>query len=129
MSLEQALAANTEALKAHTVAILGAGVLASQSDAKTTTAAKTTATKTTAAAKTTKAKPVHTVEQAQAALVKIKDEFGLSEAKAILAAHEIDKMANIKAEQADAVFAAAEARYTELSGGEADEGEGEGDGL
>lgn len=126
MSLEQALAANTAAIEALTAALqAGGSVPAATTTEKPASTGKTTRA---AAGKTTKAsKPAHTPEECQAVLIKIKDEHGIEHAKEILAEHGIDKMANIKADQADAVFASAEAKYAELSAG-GDEGD-EGDGL
>jgi hypothetical protein len=123
MSIEVQIAALIAALEANTAALTGAaGAAAALTGAAAPEKAGKTTTK--APAKAAAAKPAHTIEQAQAALLKIKDEFSLDKAKEVLAMFGGIKMAEIKADQADAVFAAAEAKYAELS-----EDGGDGDGL
>lgn len=69
------------------------------------------------------AKPEHTQAEVTAALVKIKDDFGIEHAREILAKYKYAKMADIKPEHFDAVFAEAEAKHAELTA-EADNGDG-----
>lgn len=122
MSIETLLQNLITAVEANTAALLGAGASAPAEKAASTKAASTKSEKATPT-KTEKAKPAHTVEEAQAALLKIKDDFSIDKAKEVLAQFGIAKMAEIKPDQADAVFAAAEKKHAELSeGGDGDEG-------
>lgn len=59
-----------------------------------------------------------TQDQVNAALIKIKDDFGMDEAKAIIKAHgKCEKMSEIKPAMFKDVFDAAVARHDELSSG------------
>lgn len=115
MSLEEALAANTAALNANTAALLG--------DAKSagSTASKSSSSKA-AATKNSKPTPKHSLDDVTAAVTGIKDDFGLPEAKKILV---IDgkpvKLAELKPENYDEIYAAAIAKHEELSAASADD--------
>ena len=77
-----------------------------------------------AAGKTEKKdEPKLTQEQVNAALIKLKDKFGMDHAKAIISEQgKATKMAEIKPAQYQAVYDAAVAKYEELEkGGSADE--------
>ena len=117
-SLIASLDANTEALKAG---------VSGQGQTTSAPAATEKSTKTEKADKTeTKKKsdePKITQDQVNAALVKIKDDFGMDEAKKIISeVGKVSKMGEIKPAQYQAVFDAAVARHAELSGGGEDDG-------
>lgn len=113
MSLEQELQANTAAIEALTAALKGAGTAPADKPAA--------APKTEKAAPKGKAKKSeHTLEEAQKALIKIKDDFDMKHAKDVLGEFGIDKMANIPEDKIDAIYDAAIAKHAELS----DEGGG-----
>lgn len=111
-----ALNANTEALNAA-----GAGAVAPT----TTEAATTNEAATEKTAKKTKkaetkvepeeAKPEHTQAEVNAALLKIKDDFGIEHAREILKKYKYEKMGDITPENFDAIFKAAEAKHAELT--------------
>lgn len=119
-----ALNANTEALKSFSAT--GAAPAPAEASAEKAkpeaAAAKTTRTRATAAKKATG----KTVEEASAALVKLKDEFGIEHAKSVLKESGFSKMAELTPEKADAVFKSAEAKYAELQENDGEEEE-EGD--
>jgi hypothetical protein len=105
-ALIAALNANTEALKANA------------SGAATTTAAADKPTgKGKATAETKKAdEPKITQDQVNAALIKIKDDFGMEHAKTVISEHgKVAKMSEIKPAQFQAVFDAAVAKHAELT--------------
>lgn len=111
MSLEQKIEALTAAIEANTAAMKSTGGTAAGATGKTEKVEKTTKT-----TKTTTKKSEHSVEEAQAVLIKIKDEFGIDNAREVLKKHGVAKMAEIPADKADAVFADATAKYEELTG-------------
>jgi len=106
--LRDALNANTEALKA---AASGAAVA---EKVETKAAGKAKAEKKEEAPKITQ-------EQVNAALIKIKDDFGMDKAKEVIKEFgKVDKMAEIKPAQYQAVYDAAIAKHAELSEGDGD---------
>jgi len=109
-SLKESIDRNTEALKA----VQGG----------TTSTATEKSTKTTKTTKTEKTdEPKVTQDQMNAALVKIKDDFGMDEAKAIISEFgKVAKMSEIKPAQFQAVYDAAVAKHAELSNGGGDDG-------
>lgn len=117
MSLEDKIEALTIAINANTAALSGGA-------ASTTNAASTKAS--TTKGKTSASKPKRSIEEAQAAVTKIKDEFGLENAKDVLKSCKVEKLASITDATAEKVFAAAEAKYEELScsSGDTDEEDG-----
>jgi len=119
MSIDAQIAALIAALNANTEALLKSGG---------TTAAATDKADAKPAGKG-KAKddtPKITQEQVNAALIKIKDDFGMEHAKAVIKEFgKVDKMAEIKPAQFQAVFDAAVAKHAELT--EAGSGDGDGD--
>jgi hypothetical protein len=113
---EQILASNLAliaAVEANTAALSGGAAKGA------TTSTKTTTTKNT---KTEKAGPKFTKEQTVAAVVALKDAAGAPAARELLAKHGVDKVANVKPEQHDAVYedavAALEAFNESQAGGE-----------
>lgn len=122
-SLKESVDRNTEALNA--LAASGGKPAAAEttsSSGKTGKAAKVG--KTEAAETAAATGPKHTKEEVDAALIKIKDDFDLSHAKAIIKeVAKVDKMGDIPADKYDAVYDAAVAKHAELSaaGGEAAE--------
>lgn len=69
--------------------------------------------------------PKVTQEQVNAALIKIKDDFGMEHAKTVIKEYgKCDKMAEIKPAQYQAVYDAAVAKHAELSGGAGGEDDG-----
>lgn len=118
-SLKEALDANTEAL--NRVAASGGATTTTKENAGET-APKGRSRPSKDAAETTKI----TQDMVNAALIKIKDEFGMEHAKTVIKeAGGVDKMAEIKPAKFQAVYEAAVAKYEELSnegGGGAEEG-------
>ena len=107
-ALIAALNANTEALKAA-----GTGTAATASAEKSETKPKGKG-----AAATKEDAPKITQDQVNAALIKIKDDFGMDEAKKVIKEFgKVDKMAEIKPAQYQAVYDAAVAKHAELSEG------------
>lgn len=122
MSIDAAILALTTALIANTAALeKAAGV--------TQTAGAATETKTTGKGRTAAEKkadePKITQEQVNAALIKIKDDFGMPAAKEVIKEFgKVEKMSEIKPAQFQAVFDAAVAKHAELSaGGEEEKGD------
>lgn len=117
MSIEALLSEVRDALNRNTEALLGAAKTANGTAGQTgdKSETKTTATRT----KTEKKdEPKITQDQVNAALIKIKDEFGFDEAKLIIKeVGKVEKMGEIKAAQYQAVFDAAVAKYDELKAG------------
>lgn len=112
MSLEQALAANTEALLANTAALLAAKGTASTGTASTGTASTgETAAKTPKTPKTPKeevVKATKTREELAAAMGAYKEKFGTPKAKEIiLGTGGAEALANVSEDKIDALFAAA----------------------
>jgi len=102
-ALIAALNANTEALKAAAVAAVSDKTETKTGKGKTTEKTKDEA-------------PKVTQEQVNAALIKIKDDFGMDEAKKVIKEFgKVDKMAEIKPAQYQAVLDAAVAKHAELS--------------
>lgn len=65
-----------------------------------------------------KDEPKVTQDQVNAALIKLKDDFSMDEAKAIIKEHgKVEKMSEIKPATYQAVYDAAVARHAELSAG------------
>jgi len=131
MSIEQLLADLKEAVEKNTAALerlsVG-GASGSTTSTSTSTAADEPAKRTRkpAADKEPAAdkKPEVTQEQMQAALIKIKDDFGMDKAKEVIKeAGGVDKMGDIKPAKYAAVFEAAVAKHAELSGGDEDGGD------
>ena len=132
MSIEQLLADLKEAVEKNTAALERLSVGGASGSTTTTSApaaadepAKRTRTKP-AADKEPAAdkKPEVTQEQMQAALIKIKDDFGMDKAKEVIKeAGGVDKMGDIKPAKYAAVFEAAVAKHAELSGGDEDGGD------
>ena len=120
MSIDSAIAALTAALNANTAALEKAAGAAE----------KPAAGKGKAAAETKKTdEPKVTQEQVNAALIKIKDAFGMPEAKTVIKEFGlVDKMADIKPAQFKAVLEGAIAKFDELSAA-AEGGEDKGDDL
>ena len=130
MSLELALTENTAAVK-ELIAAIKAGATTGTAAGKAGTAAgKAGAAAGKAGAAAGKAgaakKPGKSVEEAQAALTKIKDSFSLQDARDVLAEFGIAKMSEIKADQAEEVFNAAVIKFDELSATGGDDGDDEG---
>lgn len=126
MSIDAAILALTAALNANTAALekaAGATTSAGAGETKTTGKGKTTAeTKKTD-------EPKVTQEQVNAALIKIKDAFGMPEAKTVIKEFGlVDKMADIKPAQFKAVLEGAIAKFDELTAA-AEGGEDKGDDL
>lgn len=124
MSIDKSIAELTAALDRNTAALLaaaGAGAAAAAAPA----AEK--AGKTEKAAKTEKKEePKITQDQVNAALIKIKDDYGMEHAKEVIKEQgKCDRMADIKPAQYQAVYDAAVAKHAELS--EAANGGGGGD--
>ena len=122
MAIEVLLQSLIEAINANTAALGGA--------AASTTAGETTATKTTTTGKTTTGKNTKTAapkgptrEEVVALLTKIKDERGAAEAKPLIEAAGVKKMAEIPDDKLKSVFEAATAL---LAGGD-DAGDDDGD--
>lgn len=107
--LKASLDANTEALKA----LAGAGGVKTAAPAATEKPAKSAKAATAAAPEA----PKHSQAEVNAILIKIKDEHGLAEAKAVYEKFKYTKMSEIKESDYDKVFDAATARYEELSAG------------
>lgn len=111
--LRDALNANTEALKA--AAASGSTAVPEKAEPKSTGKGK---------ADKKEEAPKITQEQVNAALIKIKDDFGMEHAKAVIKEFgKVDKMAEIKPAQFQAVFDAAVAKHAELT----EAGSGDGD--
>lgn len=90
-------------------------------------AADTAATKPKPAGKgAAKAKPTHTYDEMSAALMKIKDDFGIDAAKAVYIPHGYTKMSEIKESDYDKIYDEAVDAHTKLSD-EAGGGEESGD--
>lgn len=124
MSIDAAILALTAALNANTAALeKAAGAAPSAGETKTTTKGKV-------AAETKKAdEPKVTQEQVNAALIKIKDSFGMPEAKTVIKEFGlVDKMADIKPAQFKAVLEGAIAKFDELTAA-AEGGDDKGDDL
>lgn len=125
-SLKESVDRNTEALLA--VAAAGGKPAAAAESAPSTgksgkggKAGKTEAAETAA----TSAGPKHTQDEVNAALIKIKDDFGLEHAKVVIKeVGKVDKMGDIPADKYDAVYEAAVAKHAELSAAGGGEEEG-----
>lgn len=124
MSIDAAILALTAALNANTAALEKAA------GATTSAAEKPAAGKGKATAETKKAdEPKVTQEQVNAALIKIKDAFGMPEAKTVIKEFGlVDKMADIKPAQFKAVLEGAIAKFDELTAA-AEGGDDKGDDL
>jgi len=120
MSIDTAIAALTAALLANTAALEKAGGAAPYA-----AAAEKPATKGKATAEKKVDEPKITQEQVNAALIKIKDDFGMPAAKEVIKDFgKVDKMSEIKPAQFQAVFDAAVAKHAELSAaGEEEKGD------
>jgi hypothetical protein len=117
MNIEQLIATLIAALNANTEALNKAGGAAPAAGAEKTTKAKPAAVKD---------EPKITQDMVNAALVKIKDDFGMPEAKVIIKdVGKVDKMSDIKPATFQAVYDAAVARHAELTAGDStDPGDG-----
>lgn len=100
-----ALNENTAALLSGTTATAPTDKVSADKPAKTGKSAKVEADD----------KPKHTQEQVNAALIKIKDDFGIEPARTIFKKYKYDKMGDIKPQHFDAIFAEAEKVHAELS--------------
>lgn len=123
-SIDSAIAALTAALNANTAALLAnAGAAPAAAEKPATGKGK-------AAAETKKAdEPKVTQEQVNVALIKIKDAFGMPEAKTVIKEFGlVDKMADIKPAQFKAVLEGAIAKFDELTAA-AEGGDDKGDDL
>lgn len=110
MSIDVQIAALIAALNANTEALKAAGGSAPAATTEKATKAK--------AEKTKDETPKITQEQVNAALIKIKDDFGMPEAKKIITdVGGVEKMAEIKPAEYQAVYDAAVAKHAELSAG------------
>lgn len=127
MSIDSAIAALTAALIANTAALTAAA--ASGANISTSTG-ETKSTKGKAGADTKKVdEPKVTQEMVNAALIKIKDAFGMPEAKTVIKEFGlVDKMADIKPAQFKAVLEGAIAKFDELTAA-AEGGDDKGDDL
>lgn len=126
MSIEALLTSLKESIDRNTAALekaAGATTSASAGETKTTGKGRTTAeTKKTD-------EPKVTQEQVNAALIKIKDAFGMPEAKTVIKEFGlVDKMADIKPAQFKAVLEGAIAKFDELTAA-AEGGDDKGDDL
>jgi nitrogenase molybdenum-iron protein alpha/beta subunit len=118
MSIDKSIADLIAALDRNTAALQGA--------AGTTSAAASTekAEKTTKGKATKEEAAKVTQEQVNAALIKIKDDFGMEHAKAIITdIGKAAKMAEIKPAQYQAVYDAAVKKHAELSEGGSEGGD------
>lgn len=100
--LEQILASNLAliaAVEANTAALNGGAGKTTSTSTKTTNSKNTKTTE--------KSGPKYTKEQTVAAVVAFKDAAGAPAARDLLAAHGVDKVANVKPDQHDAVHDAA----------------------
>lgn len=123
MSIDKAIAELTAALIANTAA------LEKSAGAAPSAAAEKPAAKGKAAAEKKADETKVTQEQVNAALIKIKDAFGMPEAKTVIKEFGlVDKMADIKPAQFKAVLDGAVAKYDELTAA-AEGGEEKGDDL
>lgn len=127
--IEQLIKDLIEALNANTAALAAAAgtVAATTTEATTTDAAAEKTTKKTKKAETKaepeETKPEHTQAEVSAALLKIKDDFGIEHAREILKKYKYEKMGDIKPEHFDVIFKDAEAKHAELTE-DADNGDG-----
>lgn len=121
MSLEQAIAENTAALKELAAALKAGGTATGDAGTKDTKSTKDTKTKET----TTKSKayePKYTKAQAQAAANEVKDTKGVPAAKALIAELGYAKLAEIeKPEDIDKLYEAAKAILGEGAEGGGDD--------
>lgn len=111
MSLEDSIIELVAAVKANTAALKGGSSGAAASKPENKPAAKTGAKK-----------PKHTVEEVCALLQKIKLEHSAAHAKAVINEGGFDKMVEITADSADAMFDLATEKLAELSGEGDEEG-------
>lgn len=108
-SLKESIDRNTEAMTAFAAATGGAAPAAGKP------AGKAKATKETTEA-VAPAGPKHTQEEVNAALIKIKDDFDMAQAKEVIkSVAKVEKMADIPADKYDAVYDAAVAKHAELT--------------
>lgn len=113
MSIEERIEKLTVAIETLTAA-LGTAVKPAATSSEATQA---TAEKKSRAPRAPKDEsPKVTVEDACAVLEKIKNEHGISEARAVLNACGLEKMAGVDAKNAEKVLKAAEAKLAELAG-------------
>lgn len=125
MAIEVLIQSLIEALNANTAALTGGAAASTTSTAAADTAKTTTA----AGGKTTKPKTTTAPkgpsrEEVVALLTKIKDERGAAEAKPLIEAAGVKKMAEIPDDKLKSVFDAATAL---LAGGADDSGDDDGD--
>lgn len=115
MSIEALLTSLKESIDRNTAALEKAGGSATT----TTAAANNEGGKKGGKAASKTEEPKVTQEQMNAALIKIKDDFGMEHAKTVIKEHgNCDRMAEIKPAQYQAVYGAAIAKHAELSGGD-----------
>lgn len=110
MSLEQAIAENTAAVKELAAALKAAATAAGDAGATTTKSAKDTKTAKETTSKTKAYEPKYTKAQAQAAANEVKETKGVPAAKALIADLGYAKLAEIeKPEDIDKLYEAAKA--------------------
>ena len=133
MSIEQLLNEHKVALEENTAAIRA--LLANSGSVSTASAdlsvinkasfdtgtAKKTKVKTSETEAPKVKKPAHTQAETIAAIVKIKDEFGIDEAKKVVEELGFKKMSDITEDKYDDAFALSEKRFAELTEAIADE--------
>lgn len=128
MSIEALLKEHIEALNRNTAALEAVAGSGKPADAAETTTKTTTRTASKTGAKTTTTKKAgKSVDETTAALLKLKDEFGLEHAKAVLSKHGFKQMKDMTEDKFDAVFKDASDKYTELSDAGDDDGDDDGD--
>lgn len=135
MSIELYLSELTQALTANTAAInglLASGTAVPSAKTETSTEKPLKAAKGKAVEKAeavtevkpepeVKKGPVHTQAEVTTAIVKLKDTFGLPEAKKFVEALGFAKMSEITEDKFDEAFALAESRFDELTAEQAEE--------
>lgn len=110
--------AHTVALEANTAAILANGGSATPAPTSTKGTGGAKGGKNT---KPEEKKPTHTKEETTAAVIALKDAAGAPAARDLLAAHGIDKVANVPAEKFDVVYDAAVAALEEFNASKGEE--------
>lgn len=129
MSIELYLSELTQALTANTAAInvlLASGTQVPSAKTETPIEKPVKAAKGKAVEKAepdpeVKKGPVHTQAEVTTAIVKLKDTFGLPEAKKFVEALGFAKMSEITEDKFDEAFALAESRFNELTAEQAEE--------
>lgn len=122
MSIEQHLTALTVALEDNTAALnkfLASGVSTSAKAEVSAVSGETTAAKSKTKAKSAEPEkpksPVHTQSETTAAIIKVKDAFGIDEAKKVVESLGFARMSDITEDKYDEAFALAEKVFNELT--------------